>query len=72
MVELLAAIPSVVYGLWGIFVLAPFLRVYIEPALAKLFGWIPFFQRIDHGNRIADRRNHSGDHGDADHFRGRA
>ncbi len=43
MVELLAAIPSVVYGLWGIFVLAPFLRVYIEPALAKLFWWIPLF-----------------------------
>ena len=43
MVELLAAIPSVVYGLWGIFVLAPFLRVYVEPALAKLFWWIPLF-----------------------------
>jgi len=43
MVELLAAIPSVVYGLWGIFVLAPFLRVYIEPALAKLLWWIPLF-----------------------------
>lgn len=43
MVELLAAIPSVVYGLWGIFVLAPVLRVYIEPALAKLFWWIPLF-----------------------------
>ncbi len=44
LVELLAAIPSVVYGLWGIFVLAPFLRVYVEPALAKWFGWLPFFQ----------------------------
>ena len=43
MVELLAAIPSVVYGLWGIFVLAPFLRVYIEPALARVFWWIPLF-----------------------------
>src|SRR5229473_4455898 len=31
LVELLAAIPSVVYGLWGIFVLAPFLRVHVEP-----------------------------------------
>src|SRR5215467_6270308 len=38
LVELLAAIPSVVYGLWGIFVLAPFLRTYIEPPLAKAFG----------------------------------
>jgi phosphate transport system permease protein len=44
LVELLAAIPSVVYGLWGIFVLAPFLREHVEPALAKWFGWLPFFQ----------------------------
>jgi phosphate transport system permease protein len=44
LVELLAAIPSVVYGLWGIFVLAPFLREHVEPTLARLFGWLPFFQ----------------------------
>src|SRR6266536_2982567 len=44
LVELLAAIPSVVYGLWGIFVLAPFLRVYVEPVLARWFGWLPPFQ----------------------------
>jgi phosphate transport system permease protein len=44
LVELLAAIPSVVYGLWGIFVLAPFLRNYIEPALASVLGWLPFFK----------------------------
>ena len=44
LVELLAAIPSVVYGLWGIFVLAPFLRTYVEPALAAAFGFLPFFQ----------------------------
>ena len=44
LVELLAAIPSVVYGLWGIFVLAPFLRVHVEPFLATLFGWLPLFQ----------------------------
>jgi phosphate transport system permease protein len=44
LVELLAAIPSVVYGLWGIFVLAPFLREYVEPPLARWFGWLPFFQ----------------------------
>lgn len=43
-VELLAAIPSVVYGLWGIFVLAPFLREYVEPPLARWFGWLPLFQ----------------------------
>ena len=44
LVELLAAIPSVVYGLWGIFVLAPFLRVHVEPPLARWLGWLPFFQ----------------------------
>jgi len=44
LVELLAAIPSVVYGLWGIFVLAPFLRVYVEPILARWLGWLPLFQ----------------------------
>jgi phosphate transport system permease protein len=44
LVELLAAIPSVVYGLWGIFVLAPFLRVHIEPFLQSWFGWLPLFK----------------------------
>jgi len=44
LVELLAAIPSVVYGLWGIFVLAPFLRLHVEPLLARWFGWLPLFQ----------------------------
>src|SRR6266852_6650186 len=44
LVELLAAIPSVVYGLWGIFVLAPFLRVYVEPPMGRWFGWMPLFQ----------------------------
>jgi phosphate transport system permease protein len=44
LVELLAAIPSVVYGLWGIFVLAPVLRQYVEPALAKWLGCLPFFR----------------------------
>jgi len=44
LVELLAAIPSVVYGLWGIFVLAPFLRVHVEPLLQAWLGWVPLFQ----------------------------
>ena len=44
LVELLAAIPSVVYGLWGIFVLAPTLRVHVEPVLARWLGWLPLFQ----------------------------
>ena len=44
LVELLASIPSVVYGLWGIFVLAPFLREYVDPFLARTFGWLPLFR----------------------------
>lgn len=42
MVELLAAIPSVVYGLWGIYVLIPFLEP-IEKFLGSYLGWIPIF-----------------------------
>ncbi|HMA92576.1 MAG TPA: phosphate ABC transporter permease subunit PstC [Polyangiaceae bacterium] len=44
LVELLAAVPSVIYGLWGIFALAPFLRNVVEPLLGKLFGFLPLFQ----------------------------
>ncbi|HVG32224.1 MAG TPA: phosphate ABC transporter permease subunit PstC [Pyrinomonadaceae bacterium] len=43
LVELLAAIPSVVYGLWGIFVLAPLLRIHVEPLLQSYLGWLPLF-----------------------------
>jgi phosphate transport system permease protein len=43
LVELLAAIPSVVYGLWGIFVLGPWLRDHVEPALAGTVGFVPLF-----------------------------
>jgi phosphate transport system permease protein len=41
--ELLAAIPSVIYGLWAVFVLVPLLREYVNPALIKLLGWTGFF-----------------------------
>jgi len=44
MVELLAAVPSVVYGLWGIFALAPLLRDHVEPVLASTLGFLPLFQ----------------------------
>jgi phosphate transport system permease protein len=44
LIETLAAIPSVVYGLWGLFVLVPFLRVYVEPFLAGTLGFLPLFQ----------------------------
>jgi phosphate transport system permease protein len=42
-VELLAAIPSVIYGLWGIFVLVPFLRLHVDPFLKARFGWSGLF-----------------------------
>jgi phosphate transport system permease protein len=42
-VELLAAIPSVVYGLWGIFVLSPVLKGTVEAWIVGVFGWIPIF-----------------------------
>ncbi|HEY3013391.1 MAG TPA: phosphate ABC transporter permease subunit PstC [Gemmatimonadales bacterium] len=44
LIGLLAAIPSVVYGLWAIFVLIPVLRTTAFPLLRKAFGFIPFFQ----------------------------
>lgn len=42
-VELLAAVPSVVYGLWGLFVLVPFMRSTLEPAIQSVLGWTPAF-----------------------------
>jgi phosphate transport system permease protein len=43
MVELLAAIPSVVLGLWGILVFGPWVRDNLEPWLGSFLGWIPLF-----------------------------
>ncbi len=41
--ELLAAIPSIIYGLWAVFVLVPLLREYVNPFLIKSLGWTGFF-----------------------------
>ena len=49
LVELLAAIPSVIYGLWGIFVMSPWLRNSVQPLLQKIFGWTPFFKGVPRG-----------------------
>jgi phosphate transport system permease protein len=43
LVELLAAIPSVILGLWGIIVMGPFLGNHLEPFLKSFLGWIPLF-----------------------------
>jgi phosphate transport system permease protein len=48
-VELLAAVPSVVYGLWGLIVLAPLCREYLEPFLTWAFGWTSLFNGSDQG-----------------------
>jgi len=42
-IELLAAIPSIVYGMWGLFVLAPLMSDHVQPAIASVFGFLPFF-----------------------------
>src|SRR5216110_3101812 len=52
LVELLAAIPSVVYGTWGIFVLIPFLRAHVVPPLKAVLGWTPFFHGVFYGNSL--------------------
>ncbi|HXM85745.1 MAG TPA: phosphate ABC transporter permease subunit PstC [Stellaceae bacterium] len=43
LIELLAAIPSIIYGIWGLFVLAPMLQSTLQPALIGSLGQIPFF-----------------------------
>jgi phosphate transport system permease protein len=52
LVELLAAIPSVVYGLWGVFVLIPFLRSFAVPPLRAVLGWTPFVHGVFYGNSL--------------------
>jgi phosphate transport system permease protein len=47
--ELLAAIPSVVYGLWAVFVLVPLMRDVIGPFLVKFFGWTTLFDGLNFG-----------------------
>jgi len=48
-IEILAAVPSVVYGLWALIVLVPFMRDYITPQLKSTLGFLPFFQGPTNG-----------------------
>ncbi len=48
-IELLAAIPSVIYGLWGVLVMAPWLQQSIQPWLISHFDFLPFFQGAPYG-----------------------
>src|SRR5262249_16379478 len=48
-IELLAAVPSVIYGLLAIFTLVPFLRDYVAPLIQTALGFLPFFQGQSYG-----------------------
>jgi len=45
-IELLAGIPSIIYGIWGLFVLAPFLQEHVEPGLIASFGNVPVLSKL--------------------------
>jgi len=45
-IELLAGIPSIIYGIWGLFVFAPFLQVTVQPALIDLFAPLPWLSDL--------------------------
>lgn len=49
LVELLAAIPSVIYGLVGLFVVVPWVRTVASPGISAVFGWIPLFKGSPYG-----------------------
>jgi phosphate transport system permease protein len=51
-IELLAAIPSIIYGMWGLFTLAPIMSKYVEPALKNSIGQLPFFGFLFAGNPL--------------------
>lgn len=51
-IELLAAVPSIIYGIWGLFVAAPFFQSHIEPALAATLGPIPIIGQLFSGPAI--------------------
>ncbi|MEA2927913.1 MAG: phosphate transport system permease protein [Hyphomicrobiales bacterium] len=45
-IELLAGIPSIIYGIWGLFVFAPFLQQHVQPGLIRTFGEIPVLSTL--------------------------
>ena len=49
-IEMLAAIPSIIYGMWGLFTLAPIMQNYVEPFLQKTLGHIPIIGLLFEGN----------------------
>jgi phosphate transport system permease protein len=51
-VELLAGVPSIIYGMWGLFIFAPFFAEYIQPALAETLGELPIVGKLFEGPAI--------------------
>ncbi len=51
-VELLAGVPSIIYGMWGLFIFAPFFSEHVQPWLAAILGPIPFIGRLFQGPMI--------------------
>ena len=68
MVELLAAIPSVVLGLWGILVFGPWVAQHLEPWLQSWFGFLPDLLRRSVAGRDAAGRARADDHDHPDHL----
>ena len=70
LIDLLAAVPSVIYGLLGIFVVVPLMRTTVGPILKSTLGFPPDFQGPELWRGIPHRRNRSRHHGGAVHHLG--
>lgn len=51
-IELLAGVPSIIYGMWGLFIFAPFFAEYVQPALQNTFGGVPLLGKLFQGPTI--------------------
>ncbi len=69
LIELLAAIPSIIYGMWGLFIFAPFMAKYVAAVSGALSGIPAPFPGTAHGHRHAHRRHYSGFYGFAFYYR---
>ena len=62
LIEMLAAVPSVIIGLWGILVLGPFVQKDLEPFLGSFLGWTPFFSGSVHTGGVSAGDDRADDH----------
>src|SRR3546814_3015292 len=58
-IELLAGIPSIIYGIWGLFVFAPFMQQHVQPALIAIFGHIPLLSDLFSGPPYGRSEEHT-------------